>query len=271
MAEQANNGQATGAAVGAGAAAAGAATATEPRMPVWIETLPKGVRENKELLATYADKSFEDFLTDHINLSKTVKERGLIIPGKDASLAEIKAFNDKMGLPMKPEDYALTFDEKLMSKEHVEELRAHYFKNGFTKNQAQADLTSRMEVVKRGMESAAGREKEARDNFVANLIKENGGDQKAAEEDLNLAQKYIQNHYSQDTRARLVREGTMYDPKFLKDAAKSQRELEPKPRVDGDIGVERGGAKEKPRGRYAGLDRGSQFDEVYGQQARGGR
>lgn len=238
-----------------------------PKMPAWKSQVSKGFAEkNAAFLEANADRSIEDVLSEHLSLSKTVQERGIIIPTEKSTPEERKAFHDRMGLPTKPEEYELAADG--VSKEELDALRAHYWKNGFTKNQAKNDLAARLEGRKAAQTAQQAAVKAAEDGYMAALVKENGGDEKAAEEDLNLAKKYIQTTFSQEVREELVNSGRIYNAKFLRDMAKAQRDLEPKRRLDGNRGPLPVKIDESAKSRSR-FGTGEQFDSTYGAAAGG--
>jgi len=178
-------------------------------------------------------KTVQDVLESHFKLQKTINERGLIIPTKDSSEEEVQAFHDKMGLPRKAEDYKLAADEKVLSKDIVEEARKFVASNGYTQKQAQAYVSQLEAIAKAGQGAVEARKAAGEANVVPALTKELNGDAKAVEATLNLAKKYLSNTHSPAVRQKLIDTGVLYDPTFLKEAAAAQAKAEPHARVDG--------------------------------------
>jgi hypothetical protein len=205
----------------------------EANLPTFAEQFTPEFREaNKDLLSQYSGKKLQELVEPLVALQRTVKERGLIVPNEKSTPEERAAFHERMGLPMKAEDYELAADEKLLPKEYVEEQRKYYFAHGFTKKQAQDDLARIQETVKKGLEARAARTADAEKNYKANLVQTLKGDIKAADETENLAKKYIKATFSEKSRKELVDSSRVYDPDFLVDMANAQRKLEPHRRVD---------------------------------------
>ena len=212
--------------------------------PKFSSQIAKETREEfAEDLKEFAGKDVNDLAREHLTLKRTVKERGIIVPNEQSTPEERKAFHERMGLPMKAEEYQFKFDEKVLPKEAVEAARAFVHKNGYTQNQAQAYVTS-LESIARGAQEAGARRKEAADsNRMEALTREFNGDAKAAEEAYNLAVKHISSNHSPAVAQRLIDSGMAYDPGYLKEISVIQKKIEPRGLVLGD--GEKGGGPKK--------------------------
>jgi hypothetical protein len=243
-------------------------------MPTFAEQFTPEFREaHKDLLVQYKGKKIQEFVEPLAQLSRTVRERGIIVPDESSTPEERKTFHEKMNLPMTAGEYELVADEKLLSKQYVEEQRQYYFDHGFTMKQAQADIERIQATVKNGLAAREARLADAEKNYKANLVQAVGGDMKVAEGTENLAKKFIRATFSEKSRQELVDSGRIFDPQFIIDMANAQKRAEPRRRID-----ESGAPSyetppgEEPRGKFAGTKGGysTGWNEAFAESA-GGR
>ena len=84
----------------------------------WVATLPEDVRSG--IPAEYAKdpnvtkyKDVGEFVKGHVNLSKLVGAKGVIVPSDKATPDELNKFYNDLGRPEKPEAYKFNMPEKL--------------------------------------------------------------------------------------------------------------------------------------------------------------
>ena len=225
------------------------AAAEAAAKPKFISQLSKETAAQfAEELKPYAGKDVNELFLEHAKLSRTVKERGIIVPTKDSPPEEVAAFHARMDLPTKPEEYDLKYDEKAIPKEVVDDARKFVSENGYTRKQAQAYMTKIEGIAKAAAGRAEARKAQGEANKMTALTAAMGGDAKAADAAYNLAVKNMAG-LSEETRKALIDSGVAYHPSFLKDMAGLQAKFEPKGLVLGDEGQLGGGPKKESAGR----------------------
>lgn len=116
-----------------------AARASAAVPTTWIDSLPGDLKTNPNI-AKY--KSPEDLYHAHVEMVKLIgkKQDGLVkVPGSDAKPEEISAFRKAMGVPEKPEEYAIPgLDGVPVNQEVLSAFRKAAHEVGITPQQFQA-------------------------------------------------------------------------------------------------------------------------------------
>jgi hypothetical protein len=221
-----------------------------PAAPKFISQLSKETAaQYAEELKPYAGKDVNELFIEHAKLSKTVRERGIIIPTKGSSPEEVAEFHARMDLPTKAEEYDLKVDEKFVPAQVVAEAKEFVHANGYTRKQAQAYMTQIESIAKAAAGRSEARKVQGEANKMQALTAAMNGDAKAADAAYNLAVKRLAG-YSEGTRKALIDSGVAYHPDFLKDLAAEQAKFEPKGIVLGEGGDAGGDRKPAvPAGR----------------------
>src|SRR5258706_1734020 len=179
-----------------------------PKKSNFISQVPPAVRaELAEDLKPYEGKDITEFVQEHVKLARTVRDRGIIVPNAESSPEEKKAFHERMGLPEKAEEYQFKFDEAVLPKEAVEAARAFVHANGYTQKQAQAYVSSLESIAKSARDATSRRKSEGDANKMPALVREFGGDTKAAEAAYTLGRKFISSHHSPPVRTNAIATG----------------------------------------------------------------
>jgi hypothetical protein len=109
-------------------------------LPKWFSQLSPDRRENEEYVKLLGDKPKTNDLADaYVDLAKRM-EKAIEIPGKDASIDDIKAFFTKMGVPESEDGYKLgdVGFPKEMSGTLEKQMRSEFMRAGLTHKQADA-------------------------------------------------------------------------------------------------------------------------------------
>lgn len=74
-----------------------------PQVQDWVETAARGDEKRLERLKRFTDPGA--LLDSYLSLEEKLSKRGVMLPGKDATEDEIKAFNKSIGVPETPDKY----------------------------------------------------------------------------------------------------------------------------------------------------------------------
>jgi hypothetical protein len=152
---------------------------TQDAVPEWINTLPEDVRtpENIPTLKKYKDVG--SISKAYIEAQKKIGQKGVLIPGENATDEERNNFYKSLGRPDYPEGYDFKKPEKLpdnvtWNEDRVKKFAGVFHKLGIPKTQANEILNAYNQDV---FEEVAGQQKainEFREKSVADLKKEWG-------------------------------------------------------------------------------------------------
>lgn len=132
---------------GQGGDASGDASKTGNQNPPtdWRAGLPEDMRGEKSLESIKGKDWAEagpTLVKGYINAQKLVGADKLVIPGKDATPEQIAEFRTKLGVPAKPEEYAITLPEGMtedkLDKKLMDTWRGRLHAAGIPKTQAEA-------------------------------------------------------------------------------------------------------------------------------------
>lgn len=165
---------------------------TDPNLdnqtPEWINALPEDLR-SADVLPTLNKFRLADgekpvampasVVKSYIEAQKKIGQKGVLIPGENATDADRDAFHKALGRPDKPEDYGFTKPEKLpegvnWDDERVKKFATVFHKLGIPKAQAQEILKAYNEDVFEGVTNQTKAVEEFRTKSVAELKKEWG-------------------------------------------------------------------------------------------------
>lgn len=159
-------GQKTGA-EGQGGDASGGTGGTGSQITDWRSSLPENLRGEK-VFESIKGKDLAEALPNlaqqFVHAQKMVGADKIVIPGKDATPEQVAEYRKKLGVPEKPEDYALALPEGLtedkVDKQFVDTWRKRLHAQGVPKAAAEA-------IIK---------------DYLADNVAKNAADTKAAED-----------------------------------------------------------------------------------------
>ena len=132
--------------------------------PEWINSISdEGLRADPNITKY---KTVDEFAKGHVNLSKLIGAKGVVLPSEKATPEELNEFYGKIGRPAKADDYKFTAPKELHSKVQVTPEFNKGFaelvhKNGLTQKQAEGIYGEYLNMWNTGEQSI---EKSANEN-----------------------------------------------------------------------------------------------------------
>jgi hypothetical protein len=191
----------------------------------WAAQLQKETREkHKDSLLALKGKTIGDVFDDYFD-GKARLQNAVVFPGKDAPPEEIEAFLKRMDIPKTADEYGL--DPKAILSPDTDEVKAEaakglagFFKSiGLTRNQAKNVYEQYAGIVKGISEAGAARQKALADTFEERMLKEAGGDEKAATETKEYYKRALIALGDKQLVQELSQSGMMYSTAFARGLA----------------------------------------------------
>jgi hypothetical protein len=186
-----------------------------PELPKWLSQVSPEIRGDKRL---HGFQSMTDLAKAHLARGE-LDSRAIVFPTKDSTPEEIRAFADKMGIPMDPAAYE--FDAgKLKDIPGVEKLtdavRLIASKTKLTKSQASGVYEGVIGVLKAEALQKKAELDHAQASFEEGILAEMGGDKKKADAFQALYKAHLVRLNSPELVNVLAASGVLYNPKLAK-------------------------------------------------------
>lgn len=228
----------------------------------YYSQLDKDTAGNKDIMDRVKGyKSVSELAKGYADLSKRM-DGALVVPTKDSSVDEVKAYFRALGVPEKAEDYNLSDGD--YSPETIKALKENFqkevlYRNGITKHQGEKVWNACLKMLQSERDMNIANYEKAKASFEerhSNLLREQypvEADRKAAmNEDMSLAAEF----FSESGLGQFFKQtGLVYNPEVMHKLAQYHKAT----RASGVMG--KGGESRRSEGVFS---QGKEFMEAYG-------
>lgn len=228
----------------------------------YYSQLDKETASNKDLMERVkGHKTVSELAKAYAEMSAKMDD-ALFIPGKDATVEQVKDFFHKIGVPKKSEDYNLV--DGSYKPEEIAELKTFFrnevlYKNGLSKVQGErvwksclAYLMTERAMNEKAFEKLKSSFSERHSAYLKNDYPVDADRQAVMNEDLSLASEF----FSQSGLGKAFKDtGLIYNPEIIHKAAQYQKGI----RANGVMGTS--APTEKDTGMF---QQGEDFKKAYG-------